>query len=200
MYNSNTFRITVFFFFFGLITFEGYSQVQKSINTKMTASSEDCNIVLFANQANATYQWIDCGSGVDIEGATKRKFRPKKDGTYSVRIKLDSLQGVSDCLTVEFEGSGNTTKVEQWDEEPIEGLNIKIYPTENDGTLIVEIVGERSGSYRMEIFDVTGKSIKKMALPRAKNTLLMAGSPKGDYEAKITSSKYGRTTVKFRVE
>jgi len=93
------------------------AQDASQLNTKLTVSSEDCNIVLRANQSKADYQWIDCGSGVEVEGATNRVFKPKKDGTYSVIITLDSLRAESECITVKFEGTGNTTPPETWQKE-----------------------------------------------------------------------------------
>ncbi len=176
------------------------AQNNSQLNTKLTVSSEDCNIVLRANQANAKYQWIDCGSGVEVEGATKRIFKPKKDGTYSVKITLDSLTDDSECITVKFEGTGNTTPAETWTNKTEVGLNIKISPTEQEDVMVVEIIGEREGSYHMEIFNASGKSMKKTAISKERNILHVAGYPKGDYTAKIISSKYGRTIIKFRVE
>jgi hypothetical protein len=56
---------------------------------------------LSANLLDATYQWIDCNSGLNIPGATGREFKPTVSGSYAVMITdPNGCQGTSDCFSV----------------------------------------------------------------------------------------------------
>ncbi|HLP54771.1 MAG TPA: LamG-like jellyroll fold domain-containing protein [Fluviicola sp.] len=59
------------------------------------------NNVITANQANATYQWVDCNNGNQpIAGETGISFAPAANGSYAVIITSGTCSGMSACETI----------------------------------------------------------------------------------------------------
>jgi dienelactone hydrolase len=55
---------------------------------------------LVAAEANATYQWIDCSTGLPIDGAVQASFVPSQSGSYAVLLSLGNCQASSDCAII----------------------------------------------------------------------------------------------------
>ncbi len=54
---------------------------------------------LTANQAGATYQWLDCDNGnAPITNETNATFTPSLNGNYAVEVTLNDCTDVSDCI------------------------------------------------------------------------------------------------------
>ena len=74
---------------------------------------------LTASIDGATYQWIDCASGLDIDGATDQSFVPESSGIYAVRITNDfGCEATSECIEVIVSSTS----------EPDWGREIILYP------------------------------------------------------------------------
>jgi hypothetical protein len=59
------------------------------------------NNVLTADQAGASYQWVDCNNGnAPIAGATSQSFTPTANGSYACEITMGSCVGMSNCSTI----------------------------------------------------------------------------------------------------
>lgn len=56
--------------------------------------------VLTAAQAGASYQWIDCGTNMAINGATAMTYTPTSIGDYAVDITNLGCTQRSDCINV----------------------------------------------------------------------------------------------------
>jgi hypothetical protein len=74
--------------------------------TQSTLSTIDntTNLVagtLSSNQYNATYQWINCGTGnSNVSGATTQTFAPVINGSYAVIINYNGCTATSSCTTI----------------------------------------------------------------------------------------------------
>lgn len=55
---------------------------------------------LTANEAGATYQWINCSGNTPIAGATNQSFTPTQTGNYAVIVNNGSCSDTSDCENV----------------------------------------------------------------------------------------------------
>lgn len=59
--------------------------------------------VLTANQAGATYQWIDCDNGnAAITGETGASYSPTATGNYAVEVTVNNCTETSPCTLVDF--------------------------------------------------------------------------------------------------
>lgn len=79
-----------------------------TINTVDTGVSMS-GVILTADAAAATYQWIYCDSAnAPVAGATSQSFMPLVDGNYAVIVTENSCSDTSACILVLGTGMGNT--------------------------------------------------------------------------------------------
>jgi hypothetical protein len=124
----------------------------------VTVSQNDNTLT--ANQAGATYQWIDCNNGnAPISGATNQSFVPTNSGSYAVVVTLNGCSGTSACQTVTITGL---------DEKPSSKAPFSVYPNPNNGTFTIQ--SEKGGKF--ELMDINGKVISTYILKKEEKTLL----------------------------
>lgn len=70
-----------------------------TINTVNSAVSLT-GITVSADEAGASYQWIDCGSGNAISGATGQDYTATANGDYAVIVTDNGCSDTSVCTTV----------------------------------------------------------------------------------------------------
>jgi hypothetical protein len=109
-----------------------------------------------ANLSGATYQWIHCDTGEEIEGATSQSFTPEQIGEYAVIITIDGCQVTSPCaklLNTSNSIPGSST------------LDITIYPNptkrvfnmrseKNIENAVVEIVDMKGASHILSTTEI----------------------------------------------
>ena len=87
------------------------------------------NAVLTANQAGATYQWIDCTNGdTAITGATSQSYTAIINGNYAVVVTLNSCSDTSACSTVVGVGIN----------ESYLASSLRIYPNPTTQQIVIE--------------------------------------------------------------
>lgn len=65
-----------------------------TIDTSVTITANS----FMANQANGTYQWVNCDTNNSpIAGETSNTFSPSQDGNYAVEITLNGCTEMSNC-------------------------------------------------------------------------------------------------------
>jgi hypothetical protein len=115
-----------------------------NLNTIDTTVTDDNAGTLTANQANAMYQWVNCGTATPISGATSQSFSPTTVGVYGAIINFNGCISTTVCTTIttletnDF-GFSNT---------------FKIYP--NPTTGLINIQGN-------EIFENIEATVKNVA-------------------------------------
>lgn len=55
---------------------------------------------LNSNAINATFQWIDCSSGMAIDGEIESSFTPSEDGSYALELNQNGCVDTSLCYTI----------------------------------------------------------------------------------------------------
>jgi hypothetical protein len=114
---------------------------------------------LTANQAGATYQWIDCNNNnAPISGATNQSFTPATGGSYAVVVTWNGCSDTSACQTVTITGLDKQTSSK---------LSFSIYPNPNRGSFTIQT--EKAGVF--ELIDVTGKVINTYTLTNTQQTV-----------------------------
>jgi hypothetical protein len=101
--------------------------------TKVDVTVTQDNQTLTANQQGAAYQWLDCNNGhSEIPGETSQTFVATQNGSYAVRVEVESCVDTSDCYTVT---SLDVSDMEQDDE-------VAIYP--NPSSRFINIFSSES--------------------------------------------------------
>jgi hypothetical protein len=114
---------------------------------------------LTANQAGATYQWIDCNNNnAPISGATNQSFTPTAGGNYAVIVTFNGCSDTSACQTVTFAGVDAAALTKQV---------FSIYPNPNHGSFTIQ--ASKGGVF--ELIDVTGKVIHTYTITNTQQTV-----------------------------
>jgi len=126
---------------------------------------------LTAQAQEATYQWIDCGTG-ELLGDTSRTFTATKDGSYAVIVTQNGCSDTSTCIELTPSGLINQA-----------ALLWAIYP--NPAASIVTVVG--GDITKVEILDVRGTRIA-MATIIGNDRFSVEGLAQGYYWVRINDA------------
>jgi alpha-tubulin suppressor-like RCC1 family protein len=84
---------------------------------------------LTADEADATYQWLDCDNGnAAINGATNQSYEPVVSGNFAVEITKDGCTSTSDCQSLTIVGLNELTQI-----------NFSAYPNPTSGELTIQL-------------------------------------------------------------
>ena len=121
--------------------------------TSITVVSVDTTVIvtdstLTASTTWATYEWINCATGMTISGATSQKYQPVVTGDYKVVVTINGCSDTSNCHRITVRYAGVNELVNE---------NISIYPNPAKDKLTVSY----EGNYiqKISIIDVNGKII-----------------------------------------
>lgn len=105
---------------------------------------------LQANQAGASYQWINCATGNSaISGANAQLYTPSSTGTYAVIITFGTCSDTTACIAFTVTG---VSKLEATN------MNISIWPSIASDILFIKIDKNSMILMEIEIIDSQGKS------------------------------------------
>ncbi|MBL4706941.1 MAG: T9SS type A sorting domain-containing protein, partial [Flavobacteriales bacterium] len=145
-----------------------------SVNSAVTRTGFD----LIADQAGATYQWLDCNNGnAPIAGEIFQTFSVGQNGSYAVEVTLNNCTDTSSCFSVINVGV---------DEIRAEN-RLLVYPNPADERITIETNKESIGSM-VQIFGVNGKLIFEGKLQSTKQQIDVFNLADGIYFIKIGTS------------
>jgi hypothetical protein len=147
-----------------------------SVDNRISATTT----TLTANQADATYQWVNCDTETAISGATNRNFSPLLNGNYAVEIISGTCMERSDCYPFSTLGMDNYVDKE-----------LSIYPNPVKSELHIDM--EIATELKVNIFDVSGKLVLVETVQGQANTIQLKGLSKGIYLVNVQSSEKSRT-------
>jgi hypothetical protein len=108
-------------------------------------SSSNDNILSINAQANVTYQWIFCNSGLSINNATDTIYSPTVNGVYGIELTNGCGTVSSECVTI------NNMNVPEILNE------ILVYPNPSLDLVYIEGLTETSIPFKLQ--DVTGRAV-----------------------------------------
>lgn len=117
---------------------------------------------LISNQAGATYQWIDCGSGnTIIPGATDQNYTPSQNGSYAVIVTTaNNCSDTSDCISVTNTSVAQNSSfrtVNVYPNPAVGEILITTSATVNNASLkLINVIGQ----VVLKANNLTGKSFK----------------------------------------
>ena len=119
--------------------------VSAPIDLTVTISNNDT--VVTANQAGASYQWIDCATNQEVLGATNQSFTPQVAGEYAVEITVNGCTEVSACYFVEATDVSVPFSFQR---------EIKLYPNPTRNYSVIENIPNGT---LLQIFDLLGRNV-----------------------------------------
>ncbi len=125
-------------------------------------------ITLTAAVDSAIYQWINCDTGLPVQGAVNQSFTPSANGSYAVIISKDGCLDTSLCHTVIVIGLN----------EPGKGSSLQITPNPAKGRFVVTAARSME---EIEIISLSGESILKVKPETARFEINLSSHAPGYY-------------------
>ncbi len=150
--------------------------VNVTINTVDAAASQT-DYTLTANNASATYQWLDCDNAYAIiSGATNQSYMVTANGSYAVQVTDNGCTDTSSCFTISDLGfEKNTTPV------------ISVYPNPAIHAVTVSTGNLTSG--QIILTDITGREISRTNVASATSTISLSNLTTGTYFVQVLDSE-----------
>ncbi len=139
---------------------------------------------LQAVQTGASYQWIDCGTGLAVAGATSQQFVPSANGYYSLAITNGSCSDTSSCYPAFPIGI-----------EENFGGQVSFYPNPNTGNFVINL-GATYDDVIVVITDVAGRVVYSQVNNSASTIAVQLDAAAGVYVVNIVSGA-NQTTMKL---
>lgn len=142
-------------------SFSGSSGCDSVVTLYLTASASNINttvaqngIILTAQQAGASYQWIDCANGnTPIPGDTNQTFTAAINGQYAVIISFNGCSDTSACYNITGVGLPENS-----------GSGIVVNPSSAFTEEIIITNSALQNSIDMVISDISGKTVSKFKI------------------------------------
>lgn len=139
--------------------------------------------VLTAQQAGATYQWVDCDNGnAPISGETNQTFAPTVNGNYAVIIDLGGCIETSTCTLISTIGL---------DELNTSGLTV--YPNPTMGSIKIQSKEELLGT-NYAIHDASGRILLQGSLD-SKQVISVESLSSGTYILRLDQGEKGQIRI-----
>ncbi len=136
-------------------------------------------IHLFANNVNATYQWLDCNNDYAIiSGETNSDFMATANGNYAVELTENGCVDTSICVIIKTVGILENDFVNK--------MNISPNPTDGDFSIDFGVVAEWT---EISITDIAGKVIYTTCVIKTQKVDLSLNEPVGFYFVSIHSGE-----------
>jgi hypothetical protein len=140
-------------------------------------------ITIWANNTNASYQWIDCDNFyAPIPGETYRSFTPFSNGNYAVELIEYNCIKISNCVPIATIGISERNTIQ----------NFRMYP--NPSNEFVTVTGAL-GSYEIEVFDLTGRKMITTEMTTNSLQLDVSSLTQGVYLLKVIDKENGCTEI-----
>jgi len=103
--------------------------------------------VLTSQQSGALYQWINCGTGIPVPGATSQSYTATANGQYAAIITMGGCSDTSVCATVTNVGLND-----------LQAASITASPNPFNENITIQLPGNNSGR-QVIVYDVTGREV-----------------------------------------
>ena len=145
-----------------------------AIDTSITTST----FTITSNQAAATYDWIDCGTGNSlIPAETNASYTAAANGDYAVIVTLGSCSDTSACVNITTVGVND-----------IKNTNVSIYPNPTKEFINVNF-GNVQGSVNYTLTSIEGRIIEQQQNVTENSIQIdLSNESKGIYLLKIDNN------------
>ena len=164
-------------------------EIQDLYNSQLNSTSFSVaqnGATLTADQAGATYQWLDCdNSNAIIAGETNQSYTPTITGNYSVQVNMNGCIDTSTCFLVDFTGLNEINNKSL----------IKVYPNPSSETFTLELDVNSVGSSYI-IYNQLGAIVKKGIISNSNQIVDVSNLASGVYDLSIEQTDLRAKLVK----
>ncbi|MES2799722.1 MAG: T9SS type A sorting domain-containing protein [Bacteroidota bacterium] len=156
------------------------TSLPQTISTVFTTISNAVSVngaTLTADQAGATYQWVDCDNSNDpIFGETSQSFTPTSNGNYAVIIELNTCIETSSCTAV------TTVNLDE-----IAFNNLVVSPNPSNGIFTIKM-DQTFDDEKLVLLNFAGQTIENNVIFNgAEISINIAEQPNGIYFLRISN-------------
>jgi hypothetical protein len=157
-----------------------------TINSVSDITTSTSGITITANNAGATYQWLECDNNYAvINGETGQSFTALVNGNYAVELTENGCVDTSTCVAI--------TSVSII--ENSFGNELLIYPNPTSGNFSIDL-GSIFENSVISITDISGKLVESKTITQSQVLNLSINEPEGVY---ILSVKAGDKKAVIRL-
>ena len=157
-----------------------------SINFVTDITTSLSGITISANNASASYLWLDCNNNFTIiPGETAQSFTATSNGNYAVQLTQNGCVDTSACVSITSVGL-----VQNQFEN-----HLKVYPNPSSGNFTIDL-GQSLEQIFIEVCDIQGRIILSQEFTQTKLIDLTLNKPTGVYLLTI-SSQLGKSKIKL---
>ena len=161
-----------------IVTLVGITQIDTSVTISGVGNAAS------ANQANASYQWLDCNNGLaPVSGATSMTFSPIATGSYAVAVTFNGCTDTSGCWNIILVGM-----------EDFPSLGLRAYPNPGQDRIRVETGIDLMGE--LSILDLRGKLLYRTPYEGRRAGLQIGDLAKGIYLLQLHTAQ-GSPTIRL---
>lgn len=136
-------------------------------------------ITLTASATGATFQWIDCSSGLPVAGANAASFTPTANGSYAVIVTQNGCSDTSSCHAVTVVGVDTDL-----------ATHYRLSPNPNAGTFTLDVRDPLSQTVEVDVVNSTGQVVYRAQLSGAgKHTLHLNRVAAGVYTLRVQEAR-----------
>ncbi len=141
-------------------------------------------VTITANNANATYAWLDCDNNyAPIAGQTGQSFTATVNGSYAVELTENGCVDTSECTLVISVGVS----------EHLSLNNVTVYPNPSNGNVTIDFA-EGMTNVAIQVSNSLGQVVKNYISEQAQKVELQLNEESGVYFIEIKAQD-GRTKV-----
>lgn len=152
------------------------------VTLNLTINHVDTNITIngasiSSNDANASYQWIDCNTMQPIAGETNQNFIASVSGSYAVIVTDGSCSNTSECAVISLTGINEKS-----------ADKMMIYPNPNNGMFTINLK-KVADEAQVIIRDISGKVFDKQDYLQVETISMESDLPQGVYTLHVHTQK-----------
>ena len=134
---------------------------------------------LIADNADASYQWLDCDNNYAIiEGETSQSFTATVNGNYALQLTANGCEYITDCVSITTVDVVETSFKKE----------INVYPNPSHGAFNIDL-GSMQEKVQVTIFDIYGKVVLEQNYDRSEVISLSLSNPTGVYFAHLQANE-----------
>ncbi len=138
------------------------------IPATITITNENGVLNAVTNAPNATYQWYNCVSELNIEEQTSATFTPTQSGSYNVIIRINGiLSGSAGCFNYTFLANNTFSGI----------AGIDLYPNPSNGIINLKLPTD----LQVEIYNNLGQLLSTEKMFSGSNVINIVDKPTGVY-------------------
>ena len=163
-----------------IFTNVGSNNCDSTVTVNLTIQAVDATtslsgFTITANQAGASYQWLDCDNGnAVITGATAQSYTAPSNGNYAVVVTDGSCSDTSACVNIIGVGIADNNLLK----------DLSIYPNPTKGLFTVEL-SQVENNAKVVVYSVVGQEVVTQKIEQNNTVISLENYDKGIYFVSI---------------